>query len=220
MRAAAERHPGEAMAAALRLVGEAQGIECFGIGPDLRHVVGEQRIDADHGAGRDRVALEGEIADRAARHRGHRRLQPHRFLERHLGQRHGFEIVERRRLRRPRCRGRRLRRAACAAIPDGRRARPTNEVSDEVSVSCAAIIRKLMWSTMSCVDSSAPSSWVALAQLREQVFAALGAADRNLLGEIGDDALAAPDAARHLRCRAAACGSRRPRPPPCRRRRA
>ena len=37
-----------------------------------------------------------------------------------------------------------------------------------------------------------------VAELREQVVAAaLGAADRNLLGEIGDDALAAPDAARH-----------------------
>ena len=39
-----------------------------------------------------------------------------------------------------------------------------------------------------------------LAELREQIVAAaLGAADRNLLGEIGDDALAALDAARHLR---------------------
>ena len=41
-----------------------------------------------------------------------------------------------------------------------------------------------------------------LAELREQVLAAaLGATDRNLLGEIGDDALAALDAARHLRAR-------------------
>ena len=40
------------------------------------------------------------------------------------------------------------------------------------------------------------------AQLREQVFAAtLGAADRNLFREVGDDALAAPDAARHRRTR-------------------
>ena len=40
------------------------------------------------------------------------------------------------------------------------------------------------------------------AQLREQVLAAaLGAAQRNLLGEIVDDALAALDAARHLRAR-------------------
>src|SRR5260370_24670883 len=60
MRAAAERHPGEAMTRALRLVGKAHRIEFFGIGPDIRHVVGEQRIDADHGAGRDRIALEGE----------------------------------------------------------------------------------------------------------------------------------------------------------------
>jgi hypothetical protein len=35
------------------------------------------------------------------------------------------------------------------------------------------------------------------AQLREQVFAAFGAADRNLLGEIGNDTLATLDAARH-----------------------
>ena len=39
-----------------------------------------------------------------------------------------------------------------------------------------------------------------VAKLREQIVAAaLGAADRDLFGEIGDDALAAPDAARHLR---------------------
>jgi len=39
-----------------------------------------------------------------------------------------------------------------------------------------------------------------LAQLREQIVAAtLGPADRNLFGEIGDDALAALDAARHRR---------------------
>jgi hypothetical protein len=37
------------------------------------------------------------------------------------------------------------------------------------------------------------------AQLREQVFAAFGATDRNLLGEIGDDTFAAFDAARHRR---------------------
>ena len=40
-----------------------------------------------------------------------------------------------------------------------------------------------------------------LAELREQVLAALFATDRNLLGEIGHDALAALDAARHLRAR-------------------
>jgi len=33
MRAAAERHPGEAVAVALRLLGEAQGVEFFRIGP-------------------------------------------------------------------------------------------------------------------------------------------------------------------------------------------
>jgi len=48
-----------------------------------------------------------------------------------------------------------------SATADGRRAHPPKDDSDEVSVSCAAIIRKLMWSTISCVDSSAPSSWVA-----------------------------------------------------------
>ena len=36
MRAAAERHPGEAMAVALRLFGEAHRIERIGIGPDVR----------------------------------------------------------------------------------------------------------------------------------------------------------------------------------------
>src|SRR6185369_899334 len=41
MRAAAERHPGEAMAAALRLIGETQGIEPVGFGPYLAHVMGK-----------------------------------------------------------------------------------------------------------------------------------------------------------------------------------
>ena len=72
------------------------------------------------------------------------------------------------------------------------------EVSDEVSVSCAAIIRKLIWSTMSWVDSSAPSSWVARQSCENRSSPPFGAADRNLLGEIGDDAFAARDAARHL----------------------
>ncbi len=36
------------------------------------------------------------------------------------------------------------------------------------------------------------------AQLREQVLAPLGAADRNLFGEVGDDAFAPLHAARHL----------------------
>src|SRR5579863_9819535 len=47
MRAATERHPGEAMAGALRLVGKSQGIECLGVGPYFRHVMGEQRIYPD-----------------------------------------------------------------------------------------------------------------------------------------------------------------------------
>jgi hypothetical protein len=38
-------------------------------------------------------------------------------------------------------------------------------------------------------------------ELREKILAAAGAADRNLLGKIGDDAGAAFDAARHLRAR-------------------
>jgi hypothetical protein len=93
MSAAAERHPGKPMSAALRFFGEAQGIEAVRIGPDLRHVMSEQRIDADHGTGRDRVAFEIEIADGASPLR-HRRLQAHGFLERHFGQVHGFKIVE------------------------------------------------------------------------------------------------------------------------------
>ena len=40
-----------------------------------------------------------------------------------------------------------------------------------------------------------------LAEMREQVVAALAAADRNLLGEIRNDPFAAPDAARHLGAR-------------------
>src|SRR4051812_30381727 len=43
MRAAAERHPGEAVARALRLVGESQRIEGVRLRPDLRHMMGEQR---------------------------------------------------------------------------------------------------------------------------------------------------------------------------------
>ena len=37
----------------------------------------------------------------------------------------------------------------------------TSEVTDEVSVSCAASIRKLMWSAISWVESREPSSLVA-----------------------------------------------------------
>jgi hypothetical protein len=94
MRAAAERHIGEAMARALCLFGEAQGIEGFRVGPDLRHMVGEYRIDPDHGAGRDRVAFERHVPDHPARDRRHWRPHSHRFLERHFRQRHGFETIE------------------------------------------------------------------------------------------------------------------------------
>src|SRR6476620_163731 len=41
MRAAAIRHPRKTMAAALRLVGEAHGIEFFRLGPDVGHVMRE-----------------------------------------------------------------------------------------------------------------------------------------------------------------------------------
>ena len=77
---------------------------------------------------------------------------------------------------------------------------PTKEVSDEVSVSCAAIIRKLMWSMMSWVDSSAPSSCVAWHSCENRSSPPpLRAAERNLFGEVGDDPLAACNAAAHLR---------------------
>src|SRR5436305_1096688 len=48
MRAAAIRHPGEAVAIALRLVGEAKRVEFFRLRPDISHVVGEQRVDTHH----------------------------------------------------------------------------------------------------------------------------------------------------------------------------
>src|SRR5947199_4005480 len=94
MRAAAKRHPGEAVPAPLRLLGEAHWIEGVGIGPNLRHVMGKHRIDPDHSAGRYSVAFEIEIANGASRNGRHRRLQPHRLLESHLGELHGFEIIE------------------------------------------------------------------------------------------------------------------------------
>src|SRR3977135_770613 len=52
------------------------------------------------------------------------------------------------------------------------------------------------------------------AQLREQVFATLGTADRNLFREVSDDALAAPDAARHRRTRQWLWSSPNQGPPP------
>jgi hypothetical protein len=50
MRAPAERHPGEAMAVALSLLGEAHRIEFFRL-HRYPQGLGEQRMDADHGAG-------------------------------------------------------------------------------------------------------------------------------------------------------------------------
>ena len=94
MRAAAIWHPREAMPVALRLVGEAHRIELVRFGPDLRHMVREQRVDADQRAGGKVVPPERKVAHRAARHRRHRRLQSQRFLERHFRQRHLFEIVD------------------------------------------------------------------------------------------------------------------------------
>ena len=67
MRAAAERHEGEAVAGTLCLVRKTHRIEPFGVGPDLRHMVSEYRIDADHGARRDGIALERKIPDDPAR---------------------------------------------------------------------------------------------------------------------------------------------------------
>src|SRR5690242_18049073 len=69
MCATSERYPSEPVTAALRFVGKAHRVEAVGIGPYLRHVMGEHRIDADHRARRHSVAFEIEIANGASRDR-------------------------------------------------------------------------------------------------------------------------------------------------------
>ena len=186
------------MTVALRLLGEAHRIEPFRIGPDLRHVVGEQRIDAEHGAGGDRIAHEGEIPDGAARDRGNRRFQPQRLLERHLGELHRLEMIERR--------GGVGRDAqsiglvAQAALPiriGGQRRHERCQRGRQ------RVVRGHHQKTHVVDDVLRRKQGAVLvgglAQLREQILAAAsGAADRYLFREIGDDTLAAPDAARHL----------------------
>ena len=67
MRAAAERHPGETVPRADLFRLEAQRIEALRLGPDVGHVMGEGRGDADRGAGGNAVAAEFEVLQRAAR---------------------------------------------------------------------------------------------------------------------------------------------------------
>ena len=199
MRAAAIRHPGEAVAVALRLVGEAQRIEFFRLRPDVGHVVGEQRIDADHGAGRYRIALEVKVANGASGHRRHWWLQPQRFLERHLGERHRREIVEAGGCRRSQTETGNF--VAQLLLPLRMGGQFTYERRQRRG---QRIVRRHHQETHVIDDILRREQRAVfmgrMAKLREQVVAAaLGAADRNLFGEIGDDALAAPDAARH-RC--------------------
>ena len=176
MRAAAERHPGETVARALRRVGEAQGIERLGVGPDLRHVVGEQRIDRGHGARRDRIPLEGEVAGGAARDRRHRRLHPHRFLERHLRQRHRLELVERRRL--VRAQGKRVHLVAQLCLP----LRIGGERADERCQRRGQRVMRRHHQETHVIDDVLGRQQRAVvmggaAQLREQVFAVLASAE-------------------------------------------
>jgi len=143
MRAAAERHPGEAMAIALRLVGEAHRIEFIRIGPDIGHMMGEHRIDAQQRAGRDRIAHEGES----------------RMARRGIEGTGGFSRMASLNAMSVSCMASRLSNVVgwSAAMPSPFTSSrnfachcgwvasaATNDVSDEVSVSCAAIIRKLM----------------------------------------------------------------------------
>ena len=83
--AAAKRHPGIFVAAAAVFRREAGGIEAFRIGPVFRDAVSHHLLAADMGAGRTDMVVEGELPQRAARHRRHRRDQPQRFLEHHVG---------------------------------------------------------------------------------------------------------------------------------------
>ena len=82
MRAAAERHPGEAMPPAACLGRKTHRIERLGIGPMFRHVMGVGRIDADEGARGNIVAAERKVLERSPGNRRHRRHQPQCFLER------------------------------------------------------------------------------------------------------------------------------------------
>ncbi|MBA7667324.1 hypothetical protein ES703_75411 [subsurface metagenome] len=197
VRAAAERHPGEAVAVARCFIGKAHRIELVRIRPDFRHVVGVERVDADRGAGGNVVALEGEVAHRAARHRGHRRLQPQRFLERHFRQRHLFQIVDAGGIvgldAEP------LHLVAQPLLPFG----VGGELADERRQRRCQCVMGRHHQEAHVVDDVLRRQQRAvlmggLAQLREQVVAAALAPDRDLLGEIGDDAFAPGNTAAHL----------------------
>src|SRR5438128_1649547 len=83
-RAAAERHPGEFVAPARRLLGKAHRIEDERLRPYLRHPVGKQRICRSMRSCREMVAAELERTNRSSWNGGHRRIDAHRLPERHL----------------------------------------------------------------------------------------------------------------------------------------
>src|SRR6202007_2803345 len=95
MRTASKRNEGELVTLAGGRGGKAHRVVALGLRPQLRHVMGEQRIDIDAGAGWRGEALKLQIAGRAARKRGQGRDQPHRFLERHPGRLELLEPLER-----------------------------------------------------------------------------------------------------------------------------
>ena len=85
MGAAAKRNPG-VFVARLHLFGrEAHRIELFRFVPVILAVMGPVDVDSDRSARRNPVTAIFEIAQRAARHGGHRWNEAQRFLERHFG---------------------------------------------------------------------------------------------------------------------------------------
>jgi hypothetical protein len=100
--------------------------------------------DPDRRSRRNAIAAKFEIAQRTARHRRHRRDHPQCFLEHHFGEFKGIEL-----LGRDIGTARRRNRQAFGAhlfLPFGiaLRAWQIIEVTEEVIVSCAAIIRKFI----------------------------------------------------------------------------
>src|SRR5205823_1722084 len=113
------------------------------------------------GSRREMVAAEFEGTNRPPRDGRHRRIYAHRLLEGHLGEMQIAQPLIRKRRRSPVLPAEiqpnassRSRSCQCESFARNQ----TSEVTDDVSVSCAAIMRKLMWSTMSWVERSDPSS--------------------------------------------------------------